>query len=428
MQETNQAPTNLFSRLFDLLYMFLLAAVALFLNIMWFMCMEPARFIELMKQNAAMFIDFFKVYGLSKMVYAGLGSEVYLPAAQYAFLKNLIPARNFEAFVFLPYPPFVYALFGPFAALPMVPAYAVWSMATAALGLLSLLYLRMQVVKNDSRSERLLLLFLFLSSVFHFNNFFLGQAAWLITGLTCLFFVALMRDDDTACGVLLGLCTIKFQFLLLLGTPLLVMRKWRAIITGGLVSTVFLFLAVFSIGLKNVLNYPAVLSVQELLHPNIPMMINLRGFLFVASPATDHLNALCCGIMAVVCIFSFWMSARSRQQKWKAISLSTVAYLVFSPHAFVYDGLLLAVPTAITLQRLSLSKLLQMQKRSLKLFSLTLCVIPVVSWVAYFGGNEVLGRVILCANIFLLIVGLVDYLGTFPTRQASLGHQSSKSK
>lgn len=420
MHESSQVQTNFLLRVFDSVYLFILSAVALFLIIMWLMCMEPGRFTELMTQNGAMFIDFCKVYGLSKMVYAGQGHHIYQAAAQYDFLKNFIPIHSFAAFVFLPYPPFVYALFGPFAALPMVPAYGVWTISTTVLGLCSLLYLRMQASKSDTRAERVFLIALFCSSVFFFNNFFLGQTAWLITALTCVFFAGLMRNNDTVCGVILGICTIKFQFLLLLGTPLLVLRKWRAIFIGATISVVFLLVAVLSIGLKNVMNYPAVLSVQELLHPNIPMMINLRGFLFTVSPDTDHLNAFCCGIMAVLCIFFLWCTARTRQQKWRAISLSTLAYLVFSPHAFVYDGLLLAVPVAVTLQRLSLFGFTQVRGWNLKLRSFLLCTFPVLGWIAYVGGNECLGRVLLCLNLLLLVLGFMEYVGTRPERSRSL--------
>jgi hypothetical protein len=419
VHDSSQVQTNFLLRSLDRVYLFLLSTVALFLTVMWFMCMDPARFIELMTKNPAMFIDFCKVYGLSKMVYAGSGNFVYMPAAQHAYLKAFIPAACFEAFVFLPYPPFIYALFLPFAVLPMVPSYALWTISTAVLGIGSVLYLRTYESKSDTGMERLFLVMLLCSSVFFFNNFILGQTAWLMIALLSIFFVSLVRNDDTICGVILGLCTIKFQFLLLLGTPLLVLRKWRAIFIGAIIFIGFVFIALFSIGVKNVLDYPAVLSVQEVLHPNIPLMINLRGLLFVISPRTDHFNAACCGITGALCIFFLWMKARTRQQKWNAISLSTLAYLVFSPHVFVYDGMALAIPVTLTLQRLSLFEFMKVQDVGLKIRLLLLATFPLAGWAAYFCGNQPLGRTLLCVNLALLALGLKAYVGTFPKRNPS---------
>jgi Glycosyltransferase family 87 len=419
LKKESESTPYILQTFLDNISLFLLGGCSTFLLIMWVMCLDGSRFTELMNQNGSMFIDFCKVYGLSKMVYAGLGFAVYDPVAQKIFLHDLIPAHSFAAFAFLPYPPFVYALFGVFSALSLVPAYGAWTAFTLLVGLCCISYLRLQVSKKDTSTQKLLLLTLFMCSVFNFNNFFLGQAAWLMTGLTCLFFAALMRRNDTICGVTLGLCSIKFQFLLLLAAPLLVLKRWRALYIGIVIVLLFLVVAVGSIGIKNVLNYPNILNVQEILHPNIPMMINLRGFLFTISPGTDHLNAVLSGIFALLAIFGVWSSARTSAQQRLAIPISTILYLVFSPHVFVYDGLLLAVPTAINLKPMSLMSVFGPHRWNLKLRALLLCAFPIIGWLAYLGGNACLGRVLLCFNLLLLFFSLVEYFDYFAVLKRS---------
>jgi hypothetical protein len=401
------------TRLLNKGYLLVVVALAACSTLIWVLCLDPAQFAKMMAQNGASFIDFLKVYSIAKMILAGQGQLIYDPQARSAFLVGEgFSNAAVDYFKFLPYPPFVYPLFIPFALLPRVIAYATWLLLSFAVAFFGLQSFRKQLGKSDSASELLLAFSLLVGSVFFFNNYLLGQSACMLVGLAAIFFVAFLRKNDTVCGIAVGLSTIKFQFLLLLGAPLLMHFRWRAMLVAALVESLFGASAFFSIGAHNLALYPQVLNVQEILHPNIPLMINVRGVLYSLLPNSDRLQETVSAVAAVVFNCLLWFSSKRPEQVKYAICLASLSYVILGPHVFVYDGLLLALPLFTILPEFSLSGVLKLADHRKRLQCILLLASPFLEWFGYWRSNELLARIVLIMNLALFCLIFVDWITT----------------
>lgn len=396
-------------------YLFAVLAIAACSTAMLVLCLDETRFAQMSAQNGASFIDFLKVYWLAKMVLAGQGRYVYDESARTAFLSSQnVSKAAIEYFKFLPYPPFLYPLFIPFALLPRIQAFGGWLLSSFAVAFAGLFYLRKQIAKTDTASELLLAYALLIGSVFFFNNYWLGQSACLLVGLAAFFFAAFMRKNDTVCGIAIAFSTVKFQFLLLLGAPLLMHFRWRAMLVAALVESVFVSFAILALGVHNLTIYPQVLNVQELLHPNIPLMINLRGALYELLPSSDRLQETLSAIVAVIFNCTLWFFSKKTAQIKYAICLASLSYVILGPHVFVYDGLLLALSIFAIVPEFSVSGVLKLTNARKKLQCLLLLASPFLEWLGYFRSNEFLARLVLLMNATLFVLIFMDWLQTLP--------------
>ena len=413
------------TKLLDKGYLFVVVALAACSALMWVLCLDPNQFAKMMAKNGASFIDFLKVYSIAQMILAGQGSLVYDESARSAFLSGAgLSSSAIDYFKFLPYPPFVYPLFLPFALLPRIVAYAVWLLLSFAVAFWGLKSLRRELGKDDSPSQLLLAFSVLVGSVFFFNNYLLGQSACLLLGLAAIFFVAFQKRNDTICGIAIALSTIKFQFLLLLGAPLLMHFRWRAILVALIVESLLIGAAFFSLGAHNLAIYPQVLSVQEALHPNIPLMINLRGALYSLSPDSDRLQETVSALVAVAFSCVLWFLSKRPEQLKYAVSLASLSYVIFGPHVFVYDGLLLALSLFTLVPEFSVVSVLKLGEKRKKLQCILLLASPFLEWIGYSRSNELLARIVLLLNLTLFCLIFIDWLKTLSISNANSSTKS----
>lgn len=381
----------------------------------------------MMQKNSASFVDFCKIYGLSKMILVGHASDIYNGTERLKVISTLIPEVGVDQFNFLPYPPFAYILFLPIASLPLIPAYGLWCSITLIFGLSGILVLRRFIAPGDQWQTSLLCLLLVSSSVCCLNNMLLGQSAWLMLGLICFYFVSLAKNLRVTCGVLVAICTIKFQFLLLVLVPLLVQRNWKALFTAFAIVTCFVVTTVSLLGVDTVRQYPALLAMQERDFPLLSLQINFRGLLYSLFPQIDHATTIVMSLAGFGFIAWLWVESKNQTKLFHAMSLSTLAYLICSPHVFFYDGLLLAIPILVNLgaqkapivaqidaeagpdngpsslqPTISLHHLYLWQK--MLLLSSTM-----LGWLGYCIGNWWLARTILCIATTLAVIELKIY-------------------
>jgi len=160
--------------------------------------------------------DFAGLWSVGHMVLQGLASEAYLPDRALAAQAAFVPEHEVRLPWF--YPPPVFALIAPLAALPYLPAFFLWTGG----GLLCLSW-SLRALAPSTPAVLLLLASPGLIWILRF-----GQAGVLAAALlgAALYFLA--RGRPMAAGILIGLLTFKPHLGLLVPFALIAGKEWRA--------------------------------------------------------------------------------------------------------------------------------------------------------------------------------------------------------
>ena len=333
-----------------------------------------------------MFIDFVKLYAGAKIVAAGHGHQIYDAGVQSQWMNDVVSPSHYDAAKYIQYPPYDFALATPLTVLPLISSYAVWTIATMLLGLAAMVYLRGVSGHSLSLIGMGTLALLYVGSLFSFNSIILGQTAWLMLAIVCIFFAAMLKKREFLCGLTIVASTIKPQLLLLLAPPLLVRKMWRSVALAMVLEVVLLALAAGTVGWENVVLYPQILAHAEsdLYGRDNERMVSIRGLtsaLFGGS--AGFVISLGSVAIALALIIWFWRQADDRLSQFRAISLSVLIFLILSPHSFLYDCLLLAVPTILLVPETSLSGAFAQRPLSKKSRSILLMFGPSLVWLPY---------------------------------------------
>jgi hypothetical protein len=250
------------------------------------------------------------------------------------------------------------------------------------------------------------------------NNVLLGQTGWLNLALVAAFFAALLAKKDIPGGMALAFSTIKPQLLLLLFLPVLFLKRWQLLAVAFGCEMLLLLLAGSAVGFSNIIGYPGILLHAESAYArnglNPELMVCLRAPLSLLLP--QSMAFLISGLTvlagaALICLL--WRHADSAEKQIRATALSAVVYLIFSPHAFLYDCLLLIIPLLLTYPSNGLSKAFAQMTGNERGWLAILLLAPLLAWCPY-----------LCheawATLFMLVVNLVLLLFGWTSRFAYL--------
>jgi hypothetical protein len=324
------------------------------------------------------------------------------------WMNECAAPAHYDLVKFIQYPPFDFALAAPLTVLPLISSYAVWTLATMLAGLGGLLYLRRVSGKSMTMIEVGSVTLLYAGSLFSFNSIILGQTAWLLLAVVCIFFAALLENRQILCGLAIALSTIKPQLLMLLAPPLLIRKMWVSIAVAGALELILLGLSVGTVGWDNVIKYPQILvhAESDLFGRDNERMVSVRGLTSILFGGSGgFLVSVISVVVAVALMCWVWWKADARPSQFRAISISTLVFLIFSPHSFLYDCLLLAIPTVLLLAETTLSGALLDQSVSRKIWGVSLMLTPSLLLVPYFFLHpETWASLLLLAlNIALLI-------------------------
>ena len=200
----NKRRILVYSRLFAVLY--LASLIAWLVAVTW-LAETPVTSL----QN-----DFAGFWSIGHLVLQDRASEAYLPQLALAAQAAHVPEHE----VYLPwfYPPQVFFLFAPLAALPYLPAFFLW-IGASLLGLAASL---------RALAPNIPAVWLLLASPGLFWILRFGQTGVLAAALMggAIYFLA--RGRPLPAGVLIGLLTFKPHLGLLLPFVLIAGREWRA--------------------------------------------------------------------------------------------------------------------------------------------------------------------------------------------------------
>jgi hypothetical protein len=415
--DTNNPIASVAKKIVDLTYLLVLGVLVAGICMVFAENLSTDKFHALISKNPNMFVDFVKLYAGAKIIAGGQGHFVYEPTVQAQWMNECAAPTHYNVLKYIQYPPYDFALATPLMVLPLISSYAVWTIVTMLIGFAGMFYLRRVSNKSVTVIEAATLALLYAGSLFSFNSIILGQTAWLMLAIVCVFFGTLIQKKEILCGLAIVASTIKPQFLLLLAPPLLLRKMWKAIAVAIVLELALLALGIATVGWDNVIKYPQILAHAEsdLFGRDNERMVSVRGVtsaLFGGS--AGFLISAASVAVAVGMLFWLWWQADDREKQFRAASLSVLVFLIFSPHSFLYDCLILSIPTILLMRETSLSNALAQQPLTRRAWCVFLLLVPVLSWVPYVClHSEVLAsQFLLLSNCCLLAALLVKSTST----------------
>jgi hypothetical protein len=266
--------------------------------------------------------DFVAFYAAARLVATGAASSVTDADALLAMEHAALPERT----ILLndPNPPALALLMAPLAALPIVPAYAIWA-ALGAIALAAAGYLLGRLA--DPRQRMRLLPFSILAP-----PSLIALAHGQTTPFVLLAVAASLRAPPFWSGVLLGLAAFRPQLLPLFALVALTERR-RAI---GLVTTTALvaLVSLATVGFEGMARYPDLLTraATELRPGELGIAALVRR---VVGGEDLVLNAALA--VVIYAIASIAVFVRSRMFTTRIADASTWSILA-APHALLHDG------------------------------------------------------------------------------------------
>ena len=283
--------------------------------------------------------DFVLFYAAGKIVAAHQTDHLYDPDLQEQIEHGLTGERSGRHGLINP--PFFALLFVPLAALPYLPAFALWS----ALGIALLMGTLRLVGRLDAAPWVLAFVPVWAAISY-------GQNSLLSLFILAAVYVLLRHGHDRIAGAVLGCLLYKPQLVVLLAALLLLDRRWRAL--AGLGATAVLLAAV-----ALALSVPATLAYLAL-GRSFATMLGERGFptakmhslySFFVLLLPGHLSAA--AALALVSSLAVLALVRLRQPPYAADTLdrwyaaAIWGTVLVSPHVPLYDLSLLVLPALL---------------------------------------------------------------------------------
>jgi len=291
--------------------------------------------------------DFAGLYGAGKILNEHPKADLYDLQLQSEIYHVLAPHAPSNLTLIFTYPPFVGALFQPFALLPYGWAYAVWLVFSAALYAASVLLL-------SRKLTAFLLAISFLPFLFE---------CWIGGQLSVLGFAILAAaihfdraERPFASGLVAGLCCYKPTLLILLLPMLIIGRRWRTIsgvaVTGAALAGASLLLVGPGAipGFRHALSVFAELTSRTPSPFPIEKYVDLRAFLHIlpggSSPIMNVLGLLIAAGIAL-CTAAQWRIADDKNRRAMLWAGTLVLTLVVNIYVPIYDTTLVVIAALV---------------------------------------------------------------------------------
>ncbi len=308
-----------------------------------------------------LFLDFSKYYICGKMACGDdyVRANVYDANLQQKYLTEYSLTDAKKPIEYIAYPPINFPLMKPLALLPMSQAFHIyWTLglffAIAATWLLS----RQSKFFHKALNFLTLWLAIF-ASIPMFRAYALGQFSLYLLGLIALYFYLFLRQSkklDWFAGLTLALTAIKPQYCIFLAIPAMATLRWRIIAAAAAGEAILLAMAVATVGMKNITDFPKIVlfAEQTPLYGGVfpEQMVNLRAiFCLFSNPHTAMQVTSYLGVAAMAALFVLWYKLGRKRPDLTArlVALTVCVCLTTSPHTNIYDCILLCLPVLLTM-------------------------------------------------------------------------------
>lgn len=366
--------------------------------------------------------DFVQFYTAGKMVSSGQGQLIYDAAA---ISKNMPVPLAQDTRIFVLFMPFFISFIAPITLLSLHASFIFWILLSlSSLTAASILILKGR--RHFGAQMVATIVFCILASQPAWFTLFTGHACFFQYLFIAVFFWALSSKKDLPAALALALTSFKPQFALPLLVPALAQRRFKLLALAGMFELFLIVLAIFTLGPETTFNGP--LSVVQWEHGQtdvIPRMISLRAVLDTVIP--HYATALSWTLFALWLAFTYkvWRRANDTEHTSAAAAITITGALLFSPHAHLYDAVLMGLAACFVWPRHGFGDFHRSSGfLRLCLWSL-LAAYPLVSW--YFftsvgAGPNVIGYPFAGLDMSILVVMLLLFReqANAPAHEASL--------
>ena len=293
--------------------------------------------------------------------------DLYDLTEQLAFQRNVVGQADYTLLDPFINPPFMAPFLSLFTRFDYLPGLFLWWTFSIILLIASISLLKMECRSLSVHSHRRLfyLLILFPPTL---TCFMYGQNSAISLFLYVCFFLGLRRRRDFLAGLALGLLLYKPQLALAIGLVVLIKARWRVIAGAGCGALVWLT-AGFATDPGSLAEYLEIapgLTQMIRLNPTEFSGLNyktwgIHSFFGFSSLLLDNLSTIAADILFVILdgAAALFLVRGWRGTAWAPGSFEwdmkmAAAFalgLLISPHLFLYDLLLLALPIAIVWNR-----------------------------------------------------------------------------
>lgn len=283
--------------------------------------------------------DFSLTYVAAKVVHDGMGSQLYDIGLQKQVRDATFRHPNPLLFE---HPPFEAVLLSPLAMLSFRTAYLIWGLLNASIWLAVIFFLRpyLPAPREDLGYVVLWLMFAPLGVALY-----QGQSSLIVLALYAASLVLLMRSDELAAGVILGLGLFKFQFILPFALIFLFRKRWRYVLGVAASGVCLTVLSMAVIGWSSIVQYLRFVLVigknpQNLSYGSAVDMPTIHGFVYaiigrVVSPMMLNLIVAGLSIFLLAWIARNWPEGDPVNPSMYAAAIS--ACLLAGSHMFTHD-------------------------------------------------------------------------------------------
>lgn len=299
----------------------------------------------------------------------------------------------------------------PFAFFDLGTAYLLWNALwlVAGLGSAGLL------LKLCGRSDGEVALFSLglMASYPAQRSWYDGQTGWLLLALVALYAKFYLEQKQWAAGILLGLLSIKPQYAVFLLIAPLARLKWRTLLSAVLTTLCLVGLSTLVFGWPTLASYPGHLGAKSTaVQAVFPTgMASIRGPLSaVFAEQQSFLLSVLLALVALAALLFLWRRTAAGADERFALAVSILASAVLNPHVHIYDLTILGAAAALTLPTLSIFQAGVIENRSLKLWTATFLLYPLIGAMSFamyllWQNSELIARIFCAINLWLLCLG-----------------------
>lgn len=264
-----------------------------------------------------------------------------------------VPGDHLLKIAPVPYPPVFFLVVLPFALMPPLLGFLLWTLANLGCSL----YVLHRIVGGQRRSSWLLI-GAFLSFLPLALSFFVGQPMGLLLLLFYQGYRNIERGEEFRAGVWFALLLIKPQYACCLLFVLVLRRRWRALAgaaTGGIALAVLSLVLLRASGLRALLALMHTVTSFNTSDIALNIMISWRGLLAtLVSPSAGRealLLTIALSLLTLGALLFIWRgSGELRGARLPERMLATmIVTMLVGYHTHVHGAVLLVVPAAALL-------------------------------------------------------------------------------
>ena len=219
----------------------------------------------------------------------------------------------------------------------------------------------------------------------------MGQPSWFILALECLFYWSWLKKKQWLSGLAVGLIFFKPHYGLYFLTPLVVARRWRALLVCAATVGLLLGLGGAIIGFENVINYPQVIIKNDgeiVWHGIVSLRYIVNIFFANAQAVKISLVVMALGLFLNFAIW--WQQKRYQLNETWLICCTVLLCLFSSPHTYHYDLTMLGL-LAVSLVPVK-TIYSKMAQTSFAIYRFILLSYPAFSWISLYWSRTEHGR------------------------------------